>query len=129
MIFDLYRQLEKVAIGEFGDIIKASQIIYSYTGRARKLRLELLDDTFIDVCHSFSGNYSFHWEQRPVREAIYRHDNAPHKRWKNIDTYPKHCHDGTQENVVMSNLVDIPEKALRQFLVIIRTKLRELEIE
>ena len=129
MISELYRRLEKLAIDEFSDIIKASQILHSYTGRVKKLRLELIDDTFIDICYSVSGNYSFHWEQRPVREAVYRHDNAPHKRWKYIETYPKHCHDGTQENVTKSNLTDIPENAVKEFLTIIRKKLSQLEYE
>jgi hypothetical protein len=129
MISELYKQLEKLSFDKFSDIIQASQIIYSYTGRARKLRLELIDDTFIDTYYSFSGNYSFHWEQRPVRDAIYRHDNAPHERWRNIGTFPRHCHDGTQENVIPSELSVNPEESLCQFLKIIRTQLSELQIK
>ena len=72
------------------------------------------------------GDYSFHWEQREVRNTIYRHDNAPHKKWKRIKTYPKHCHDGTQENVIESYISEIPERAIRDFLDIVRNRLLEL---
>lgn len=39
MILELYRQLKEIADNEFNEIIEDSQIITSYTGRARKLRL------------------------------------------------------------------------------------------
>ncbi len=63
MILDLYRQLKEIADEEYDEVVENTEIIFSYTGRARKLRIKLIDNTF-----------------------------------------PKHCHDGTQENVVESNL-------------------------
>lgn len=125
MISALYRKLELVATNEFIDIINESVIICSYSGRARKLRLKIIDKTFIDVWYSLDGEYSFHWEQREVRNTIYRHDNAPHNKWKHIKTYPKHCHNGTQENVIESHISEIPERAIRDFLDIVRDKLLE----
>ena len=43
MISELYRQLEALAVGEFGDIVEDSELISSYTGRVRKLRIKLID--------------------------------------------------------------------------------------
>jgi hypothetical protein len=126
MILECYNKLREIANSEYDDIIKESDIIFSYTGRARKLRLMLVDDTFIDIWYSTEGEYSFHWEQRNLRDTLYRHDNAPHKRWEYIKTFPKHCHDGFQENVTESNLSDIPEQAMREFLAIVRQRLIEM---
>ena len=123
MISELYKKLELIATKEFADIINESVIIYSYSGIARKLRLKLIDKTFIDIWYSLDGDYSFHWEQREVRNTIYRHDNAPHKKWKRIKTFPKHCHNGTQENVIESHISEIPDRAIREFLDIVTNRL------
>ncbi|MGH7901163.1 MAG: toxin-antitoxin system TumE family protein, partial [Thermodesulfobacteriota bacterium] len=73
------------------------------------------------------GNeYSYHWEMRPLRNQFYRHDNAPHKKWKYISTFPKHCHDGSQDNVVESHISDFQDQGLRQFLNIVRERLRRI---
>jgi hypothetical protein len=64
VILKLYKQFENVANNEYGDIIENAE-----------------------------NNYSLHWEQKNVRNTIYRHDNAPHKKWSNIKTFPKHCRD------------------------------------
>ena len=128
MISTLYRHLEELAVNNFGDIIEDTAIILSYTGRVRKLRINLIDQTVVDVWYSMDGEYSFHWEQRVVRNSIYRHDNAPHGRWSYVTTFPRHCHDGTQENVVESNLSPDPATALREFLSIVRKKLIEAKL-
>lgn len=127
MISKLYRQLKEIADKEFGEIVEDSEIILSYTGRARKLRLQLIDSTFIDIWYSPDGEYSFHWEQTDVRDEIYRHDNAPHQKWSRVKTFPKHCHNKTQNNVVGSNLPDNIEEALRGFLSIVRKKMINLK--
>lgn len=127
MILERYRQLKEIVDCEYNDITEESEIIFSYAGRARKLRLKLIDNTFIDIWHSQEGEYSFHWEQRHIRNTIYRHDNAPHKKWSSIRTFPKHCHDGIQGNVTESNLSDNPNDALREFLAIVRKKMIELK--
>ena len=125
MILKLYKQFENIANNEYGDIIENAEIIYSHAGRARKLRLELIDGTYVDIFYSVENNYSLHWEQKNVRNTIYRHDNAPHKKWSNIKTFPKHCHDGDQDNVTESNLPDNPDTALRFFLTFVRKKIIE----
>ncbi len=80
MTLEFYRKLEAVAVNEFDDIIRETEIIFTYSGRAQKLRLNLIDFSFVDIWYSIDGDYSFHWEQRDVRDAIYRHDNAPHRK-------------------------------------------------
>ena len=66
-------------------------------------------------------------EYSDLRNTIYRHDNAPHKRWSSIKTFPKHCHDGIQDNVTESNISDSPNQALREFMAIVRKKMIELK--
>ncbi|HLP44357.1 MAG TPA: DUF6516 family protein [Candidatus Deferrimicrobium sp.] len=126
MIYELYRQLKSIVDTEFYDVAINSEIIFSYSGRARKLRINIIDDTFIDVWYSPEGEYSFHWEQRGIRNSIYRHDNAPHLKWSAIKTFPKHCHNNTEENTSESYISDNPEDAIRQFIGIVREKLIEL---
>ena len=127
MIYNLYRQLKSIADNEFYDILISSEIIFSYSGRARKLRLYLIDETFVDIWYSVEGEYSFHWEQRGVRDAVYRHDNAPHGKWAGIKTFPKHCHDTIENNVSVSYISDKPEDAIRDFMRIIRKRLLEFK--
>lgn len=128
MIFEHYKKLERIALNEFSDIINESFIIFSYSGRARKLRLKLVDKTFVDIWTSMGGEHSFHWEQRGIRNAIYRHDNAPHKKWCHVKTFPKHCHDGAQDHVVESYIADEPENGIRDFMFIVRERLIENNI-
>ncbi len=49
------------------------------------------------------------------------HDNAPHQKWSNVSTFPKHCHDGEQNNVTASFLPDEPEVAVKAFLSLFLT--------
>lgn len=127
MIYTLYKQLKSIADIEFDDIITDTVIICSYSGFAKKLRIELIDGTFIDIWYSTEGDYSFHWEQREIRNYIYRHDNAPHQKWSFVNTFPKHRHDGEDQNVVNSYIPDEPEEAIRTFLSIVKEKLLNLK--
>ena len=127
MILDLYRKLEELALFHFSEIVEDSEIIYSPAGRARKLRLYLVDETFIDIWYSMDKDYSYHWEQRNIRNEIYRHDNAPHHKWRRISTFPKHCHNKRENTVIKSTLPDKPEDAFIEFLSIVRKRLIELK--
>ena len=102
MISEHYKRIKGNVERRFSDILKSSELIQGTAGRIRKLRLYLIDNTFVDIWYSPDGSYSYHWEQRAIRNAIYRHDNAPHERWRNVATFPKHCHDGDQLNVTES---------------------------
>jgi hypothetical protein len=123
MISKLYKQIRRVVESEFSDILEAAEVIRGTAGRIRKLRLHLIDNTLIDIWYAIDGSYSYHWEQRSVRDAIYRHDNAPHQKWSDVSTFPKHCHDGEQNNVTASFLPDKPEDAVIAFFSIVRERM------
>ncbi|MDH7484885.1 MAG: DUF6516 family protein [Anaerolineae bacterium] len=123
MLFALLQRLRDIALSEFSDIVERAQLIYSPVGRVRKLRIHILDGSFVDVWLSLRGDYAFHWERRPIDGTIYRHDNAPHQRWRHIGTFPQHFHDETEDNVRNSDISLQPDTALREFLAFVRTKL------
>ncbi|MGC9444913.1 MAG: toxin-antitoxin system TumE family protein [Candidatus Methanospirareceae archaeon] len=125
MISETYKELSEVAIREFGDIVVETETLKLPSGVPLKLRLRLVDNTFVDVWISPTGKYSYHWEQGEVRGLIFRHNNAPHKRWEYIKTFPKHFHNGSEDNVVESHICDDYDEALREFLSFIRGKVRE----
>ncbi len=49
MIFNIYRRLYKIALEEFDDIVIKGEIIRSPSNAPLKLRLYLLDNSFVDV--------------------------------------------------------------------------------
>ncbi len=112
MIVDT-KKLKDIAEIEFSDIVV--DVILSDLS---ELRIILIDGSFIDVWFSLKlkGRYSYHWERRFIDGSIYRHDNAPHLRWKDIPTFPKHFHNGSEDIVISSHISDSPELALKEFL-------------
>jgi hypothetical protein len=110
-------RLREIAEVEFADIVVTAII-----PDINELRIILTDGSFVGVWFSLKlqGRYSFHWERRALDGKIYRHDNAPHKRWESVATFPRHFHDGSETNVSESHLSEIPEEALREFLVFVR---------
>ena len=123
-ILTTYRALRTIALNEFADVVVNARIVSLPTGDPLKLRLDIVDDSLLDVFISISGRYSYHWERRLTsRGDLYRHDNAPHGRWRHVATFPKHFHDGSDSNVVESHISDDPENAMREFLTFTRHKL------
>ncbi len=117
-------KLAHIARTEFGDIVRVIQFVHRRAGLVEKIRLLLRDDTVAAVWINPTGTrYSFHWEQRAKRGLIHRFDNAPD--FPNLATFPKHFHNGAEEQVEESRLSDDPETALREFLSFIRTRLNE----
>lgn len=55
-----------------------------------------------------------------VDDTVYRHDNLPDKEARNLSTFPKHFHEGSEENIRESRISDDPERAIRQFLTFVR---------
>ena len=98
--------------------IEFSYIVEDVIVDLNELRIMLVDASFIDVWFSLKlkGRYSYHWERRFIDGSIYRHDNAPHLRWKDIPTFPKHFHNGSEDIVISSHISDNPELALKEFL-------------
>ena len=119
----LWQRLRSIAHSDFSDIVVQTELLLSTAGRVRKLRIHLLDGSFVDVWLSEEGDYAFHWERRFVDGTLYRHDNAPHWRWKSVSTFPKHFHNGTEDHVTASQISDSPSEALEEFLSFVRTKL------
>jgi len=119
MSFQLYKKLSRIALEKFGDIVVEAEIISLPSGVPAKLRLNLADDSFVDVWLSGS-RYSYHWQRGG---SIFRHDNAPHPRWKHVRTFPKHFHRMREESVEESHLSDSPEDALTEFLSFIRREM------
>jgi len=119
----LLQEIVEVVLGEFLDIVDDARVQFTPSEAVEKLRVFLKDESFVDVWLSPTGKYSYHWEHRHLSGLAYRHDNAPHRRWKQIKTFPKHFHDGSEDNVTESYISDDPKEAVREFLSFIRTKL------
>ncbi len=115
------KRLREIAEIEFADIV-AEVLVPDIN----ELRIILTDGSFVDVWFSLKlvSRYSFHWERRALDGKIYRHDNAPHRRWQSIATFPHHFHDGSESNVSESHLSHIPAEAVRQFHAFVRDRIR-----
>ena len=114
--------LKEIAEVEFAEIVE-----HVYSTDLNELRIILTNGSFVDLWFSLKleGRYSYHWERKALDGRVYRHNNAPHKRWQGVKRFPKHLHDGSEGRVVESFISDVPEEALRQFLAFIQDKLRE----
>lgn len=117
-------RLREIAEVEFSDVVLEALIL-----DVNRLRIVLKDGSFVDVWYSLklSGRYSYHWERRAIDGTVYRHDNAPHKRWQSVKTFPKHFHNGSEPCVSESSISDVPEEALREMLTFARDKLRKTQ--
>jgi len=119
MIIDV-RRLKEMAEIEFSDIVE--DVIIT---DINELRIILIDGSFVDIWYSLKleGRYSYHWERKHIDGSIFRHNNAPHVRWQEVKTFPKHFHNGDEDRVIDSDINDEPEEALKEFLIFIRKKL------
>ena len=93
--------LKDIAEIEFSDIVEEAVVPF-----VNELRIILKDSSFVDVWFSLKlkGRYSYHWERREIDNKIFRHDNAPHKNWQIVTTFPKHFHNKMEEAVVSSTI-------------------------
>ena len=78
----LYQALTQLALQEFGVIVSGTSFIGGTPANPNKLRLLLVDGSFVDIWLSSDGDYAYHWEHRRQSGRIYRWDNAP----------PSDCH-------------------------------------
>lgn len=113
-------RLREIAEVEFADIV-----VEAWVPDLNELRVILTDSSFMDVWFSLKlqDRYSFHWERRAIDGTIYRHDNAPHRRWQAVATFPCHFHNGSETDVSESYLSEVPEEALREFLAFARDRM------
>ena len=124
-ILEICQKLLRIATEKFGDIVEHGEVLLAESGEPLKLRLNIIDGSIVDIFFSLKGKYSFHWERREINGTIYRHDNAPHRRWRDIKTFPKHFHNGSEENCKESYLNNSPAIAIEEFLRFVRQKLIE----
>jgi hypothetical protein len=114
-------QIKRIIDIEYHDVLAniSSEIYHG------KLRAFIFDGSYIDVWLStkIPGRFSFHWERRHIDFTLYRHDNFPDLRWKDIFSFPKHFHEGSQENVKDSRIDDDLGKGVRQFMNFVKQKL------
>ena len=106
---------------EIADVEFSGVVVETFIPDVNTLRIVLTDGSFVDVWFSLklADRHSYHWERRAVDGKLYRHDNAPHKRWQFVATFPRHFHDGSEEDVSESHISQSPEEALRQFLTFV----------
>ena len=116
-----YQALVTLAQHEFSDIVSDAGFVGGTASSPNKLRLTLIDESFLDVWLSTDGDYAYHWEQRRQRGRVFRWDNAPHH--PRVSTFPDHLHDGDEATVRESHLHSDPAAALRQVLAFIRQEL------
>ena len=122
----VYERLADIALSEFADVVLQAQVLCLSTGDPLKLRLDIVDQSMLDIWLSVSGRYSYHWERRQTsKRDLDRYDNAPHEGWRHVSTVPHHFHDGDEETVTDSFIGSKPERAMREVLAFVRQKLRE----
>jgi len=117
-LFRTYQRLARICQEEFSDIVEQTQLIRPGSVGSTKLRILLKEKSYIDIWLSASGRYSYHWERRAKGGQIFRHDNAPD--FPAIKTFPKHFHDGSEDNIRESFLSDEPEEAIHEVLGFVR---------
>lgn len=124
-ISTLYERQREIALAQYSDVVLSGQLFRLPDGEPLKLRLHLLDESFLDVHLSPTGRYSCHWERRLIGKSdSYRFDNAPHAAWRDVATFPAHFHDGQSNTVLASHLSADPIEAIQQVCQFIRQRLR-----
>ncbi len=119
-IREIYRWLIGEGARKFNDIISDVVQYEVPPGVLVKVRVIMVDGSFLDIYWSATGKYSLHYERRHINGRFYRHDNAPHTKHSHVRTFPKHYHNGSEDNVIESHLPDEPIKAVEEFLKAIR---------
>ncbi len=120
VILQIYQRQLEVVRQKFGDIVSEAEILYTESKEPLKLRLNIVDGSIVDIFYSTGGKYSYHWDRRIVNGSVYRHDNAPHKHWRKIKTFPKHFHQEAEYTVKESYISDDPLSAIKEFLGFVR---------
>ncbi len=108
--------LEGIAKAEFADIVVD---VYRIDA---KLRMLLSDGSSLDFWWSEvqEGRFAHHWNRQHLDGTIHRHDNAPHRKWQHVRTFPQHYHRGREDTVTESFLPQEPQEAARTFLAFCR---------
>lgn len=127
-MWETYLRLESIA-RQFKEVVLETKIYQLSSGEPAKLRIELIDGSFADVWVSISGKYSYHWDRLEIDGTIYRFDNAPHKAWASVATFPHHFHNKKEKKVIESNLPSTPEMQIKYFMDFIRKTLTSKSLQ
>ena len=123
---EVYRLICRVAEREYAEIVQRAGF------DDESARVYLVDGSFIEVWLYRSGDlmkrYAFHWERRHVDGKMFRHDNAPHLRWRDVGTFPKHFHHEAESNVIESHVPNDPLSATKYFLDFAREFLKKVSL-
>ena len=81
--------------------VEFSAIVTDSVPLGEKLRLFINDTSYIDIwlSRTLEDRFGFHWERRHLDGTIYRYDNFPDVAWRNVETFPRHFHNGSQDAV------------------------------
>jgi len=120
-INETYRKIRLLIEKEFPDITHMTEQVYG------KVRVHIIDGSYLDIWLSqkIPGRFAYHWEHRHINGGLHRHDNRPHEHLRTMKNFPKHLHNGNEENVTKSDIPDDPTEATRFFLTFIRQKLKQ----
>ena len=121
-MWETYLNLESIA-KRFKEVVLETRIIKLTSGEPAKLRIEIVDGSFADIWLSASGKYSYHWDRLEIDGTIYRFDNAPHRAWENVTTFPHHFHNRYERKVFESNMPSTPEMQMEYFMDFIKKTL------
>ena len=92
---------------EYPRVVKS---IFVFDPRRNRIRIELVDGSFLDIHQTSEGRYSYHWERE---DGFYRFNNAPH--FDHIESAPHHLHIGN-ERVIPSDIRGVTEDSVRKVL-------------
>jgi hypothetical protein len=91
---EVYRLICLIAERDYADVVERSGF------DAESARIFFVDGSFLEIWLGMNKDlmyrFAFHWERRQVNGRIYRHDNAPHARWRTVASFPLHFHDGVR---------------------------------
>lgn len=107
-MFHRYLSFLKIASDEYSDIVVDAEL------HADRVRLILIDGSWIEVRYPVEDKFSFHWQRS---NKIYRIDTAPHH--KDIRTFPRHIHFGSEDNVIEDYVLEenvSPEENFKRFM-------------
>lgn len=60
----IYESLARISQTEFPDVVTRTSYIGGTSSSPNKLRLTLIDGSFMDIWLSAEGDYAYHWERR-----------------------------------------------------------------
>jgi len=102
------RSLARVASAEFSSLLGGDPILLP-----DRLRLVLVDDSFLDVRYPTRTKYSFHWQTRDRSVRINTAEHHP-----DLPTFPRHIHLDERTAVAdnLTRLENSPEENLRSIL-------------